>query len=201
MLLRRQGSDPRPAAAADLEQFLKAQASGILACDFFTVETALPEDALRAVLHRDRDAGVHITAQRAIPDSAFVAQQARNLAIEPRRARRAVASSSATATPSSRGSFDEVFAAEGIRVIRTPISAPNANAFAERWVRRSRRLPGLDADPRTPASRSGSARPTSPTTTGSDRIEDCSSWLPRGCLRSPHRRTRRGSSASTCWVA
>ena len=31
--------------------------------------------------------------------------------------------------------FDEVFRSEGIRVIRTPIQAPNANAHAERWVR------------------------------------------------------------------
>jgi transposase InsO family protein len=31
--------------------------------------------------------------------------------------------------------FDEVLQTEGIRVIRTPIQAPNANAYAERWVR------------------------------------------------------------------
>ena len=31
--------------------------------------------------------------------------------------------------------FDEVFRSEGIRVIRTPVQAPNANAHAERWVR------------------------------------------------------------------
>jgi transposase InsO family protein len=31
--------------------------------------------------------------------------------------------------------FDEVFRTEGIKVIRTPVQAPNANAYAERWVR------------------------------------------------------------------
>jgi putative transposase len=31
--------------------------------------------------------------------------------------------------------FDETFRSEDIRVIRTPIQAPNANAHAERWVR------------------------------------------------------------------
>ena len=33
------------------------------------------------------------------------------------------------------GAFDEVFRSEDARVVRTPIRAPNANAYAERWVR------------------------------------------------------------------
>src|SRR5919198_359000 len=36
-------------------------------------------------------------------------------------------------------SFDAIFGSEGIRILRTPVLAPRANAFAERWVGTVRR--------------------------------------------------------------
>lgn len=35
--------------------------------------------------------------------------------------------------------FDVVFASEGMRILRTPVRAPRANAIAERWIGAARR--------------------------------------------------------------
>ena len=56
---------------------------------------------------------------------------------------------------SSRTGFDEVFRTEGIRIIRTPIRAPRANAFAGRLVGTVRRVSRSDADRQPTTSRIG----------------------------------------------
>jgi len=42
-------------------------------------------------------------------------------------------------TRSSAAPFDAIFHGDGMRVIRTPLKAPNANAHIERWVGSVRR--------------------------------------------------------------
>jgi putative transposase len=76
---------------------------------------------------------VHLAGVSAHPHSACVTQQARNLAIEGRLGEVRFLLHDRDAKFS--GPFDEVFRTEGVRVIRTPIRSPKANAFAERFVK------------------------------------------------------------------
>jgi putative transposase len=68
------------------------------------------------------------------PDGAWVAQQARNLLLvlgeQGRRVQYVLRDRDAKFC---RG-FDDVFRAEDAEIVLTPVQAPNANAFAERWV-------------------------------------------------------------------
>ena len=134
MLLRRSGVGPAPRRGLTWRGLLKAQAAGILACDFFTVETAFLKTLYVLFFIEIGTRRVHVTVSTTNPDSAFVTQQARNfvmsLADEGTQIRFLIRDRD---TKFCR-SFDDVFASEGIRVIRTPIRAPNANAFAERWM-------------------------------------------------------------------
>jgi len=70
------------------------------------------------------------------PDSTWVTQQAGNLAVGERL--QGVRFLIRDRDSKFSGPFDEVFRTEGVNIIKTPIRAPRANAFAERWVRTAR---------------------------------------------------------------
>src|SRR5450756_1408375 len=134
MLLRSHGNEPAPRRGRSWSQFLKAQAQGIIACDFFTVETALLKTLYVLFFIEIGSRRVRVSVATSSPNSVFVTQQARNLAMCLSDEGASVKFLIRDRDAKFSRSFDDVFASEGIRVIRTPIRAPNANAFAERWV-------------------------------------------------------------------
>lgn len=115
-------------------EFLGAQADGIIACDFFTVETAWLRTLYVLVFIGLGSRRIHVSPSTAHPDAAWVTQQARNLALgldaRTNPARFLIRDRDAKFT----APFDAVFRSEGMRVIKTPIAAPNANAHAERVI-------------------------------------------------------------------
>ena len=139
-VLLRSGLRPAPRrASVTWRAFLRAQASGILAVDFFTVETVRLTTlyVLFAIeLHTRRVRLVGVTDH---PNGLWIVQRAREFSMN-REPRTAGVTSEPRFLVRDRDSkftraFDAVFAADGIQTIKTPIQAPNANAFAERWVR------------------------------------------------------------------
>jgi transposase InsO family protein len=114
-------------------EFLRAQAASIVACDFFTVETAFLRRyyVLFFIEHASRR--VWLAGCTKNPSGAWVAQQARNLGLEfaEQRLRFLIRDRDSKYS----GPFDEVFRSEGIRIVKTPVRAPKANAIAERFVR------------------------------------------------------------------
>jgi putative transposase len=73
------------------------------------------------------------------PDTAWMLQQARNLLMDLEERGRQVRFLVHDRDSKFSAAFDAVFATEGIRIIRTPVRAPNANAHVERWVGSVRR--------------------------------------------------------------
>lgn len=82
-LLRRHGLGPSPRRSGpSWSEFLRAQAQGVLACDFFTVETAWLRTLYVLFFIEIGTRKVHVTGVTANPDCAWVTQQARNLSFD-----------------------------------------------------------------------------------------------------------------------
>jgi putative transposase len=114
--------------------FLRAQAASMLACDFLTVETAFLHRIYVLFFISLATRQVEYVACTSNPDGGWVTQQARNLIMQLGGEQRFRFLINDRDTKFSHA-FDEVFHTEGFSVIRTPVQAPNANAYAERWVR------------------------------------------------------------------
>ena len=135
-ILRRNGLGPAPRRSGpSWAEFLRSQAASVLACDFFTVETvSLTRMYVLFFIELDRRF-VWLGGVTAHPTGEWVTQQARNLtmALGERTARLKLLVRDRDAK--FVASFDAAFAADGVRVVKTPVRAPRTNAYAERWVR------------------------------------------------------------------
>jgi hypothetical protein len=115
-------------------QFLRAQAQGVIACDFFTVEAAWLQTLYVLLFIELGSRRIHLSASTVHPDAAWVTQQARNLPLDLHDRTTAIRFLIHDRDTKFVGPFDEVFRSEGTKMIPTPIRAPNANAYAERVI-------------------------------------------------------------------
>jgi putative transposase len=121
-------------ASLSWRAFLRAQAASMLACDFLTVETIFLQRIYVLFFISLATRRIEYVACSSNPDGRWVTQQARNLVMQLGDERPFRFLTHDRDTKFSRA-LEEVFRTEGIKVIRTPVQAPNANAYAERWVR------------------------------------------------------------------
>jgi putative transposase len=107
----------------------------LIACDFFTVETLTLKTLYVLFFIELGSRMVHLAGVTPHPNGMWVTQQARQVMWEVRENHPPCRFLIRDRDKKYVETFDTVFRSEGIKVIRTPVRAPNANAYAERWVR------------------------------------------------------------------
>jgi putative transposase len=119
--------------------FLRAHGESILACDFFTVDTVWLQRLYVLVFISIGTRRLEYFACTARPNTDWMLQQARNLLMQLDDRNRWLRFLIHDRDAKFPAAFDALLASENIKVIRTPVQAPNANAHMERWVGTVRR--------------------------------------------------------------
>jgi hypothetical protein len=139
-VLRRNGLRPAPwRQGPSWSDFLRAQATGILAPDFFTVGTVLLRRCYVLFVVEVKSRTVHVLGVTTNPAGPWAAQVARNFVADLEEGGHQSRSLLRDRDTKFTASFDAVRASAGTKVVRTPVPAPRANAFAERWAGTVRR--------------------------------------------------------------
>jgi putative transposase len=138
VVLERHGVPPAPKRGREGSSwrvFLNHYKDQFLACAFFTVETLGLKTLYILFFLAHSTRRVHLAGCTAHSSGAWVTQQARQMtwAVQDRELpmRYLIHDHDTKFTDA----FDTVFEAEGVEIVDIPYQAPNANAFAERWVR------------------------------------------------------------------
>ncbi|MCX5440932.1 integrase core domain-containing protein [Streptomyces sp. NBC_00063] len=140
-ILNAAGIDPAPRRSGPTwRQFLRAQAKGLIACDFLHVDCALTLKRIYILVFVEHETRrLHLAGATARPTGGWVTQQARNLAVEldtrMEKLRFLIRDRDAKFTTS----FDAIFAAEDVEILKSPPRAPRPNAVCERLVGTLRR--------------------------------------------------------------
>jgi putative transposase len=136
-ILKRHGIPPMPERRASLswQKLMTHYKDQLLACDFFTVETLFLQTIYVLFFIEIGSRRVHFAGCTTHPDSRWITQQARQVMWDLETGEPIMRFLIRDRDTKFTDSFDTVFRSEGIGVICTPIRAPNANAYAERWIR------------------------------------------------------------------
>jgi len=126
---------PAPRRGAAWREFIRAQASHIVATDFFSVDTVLLRRLYVLFFIEVGRRRIWITGVTAHPYANWVTQQARNVAGDIADAGIDVEFLVRDRDTKYVANFDAVFRSEGAQILQTPFRTPNANAYAERFVR------------------------------------------------------------------
>jgi transposase len=138
-ILQDAGIDPAPQRTSHTwATFLRTQAQAIVAADFFEAATLSGARLYVLAIIEHATRRVHILGSTTHPTAAWVAQQARNLAMDIQDAGCQVKYLLRDRDGKYPALFDAILADAGTAVVLTGVQVPRMNSIMERWIQTCR---------------------------------------------------------------